>query len=52
MKKKFQICTVVQGKNLATFVKNLKKAQASATMVELRADSIKDFNIDDLPIVK
>jgi 3-dehydroquinate dehydratase type I len=52
MKKKFQICTVVQGKNLVTFVKNLKKAQASAGMVELRADSIKDFDSDDLPIVK
>jgi 3-dehydroquinate dehydratase type I len=52
MKKKFQICTVVQGKNLVTFVKNLKKAQASSAMVELRADSIKDFNSDDLPIIK
>ena len=51
MKKIFQICTVVQGKSLEDFMKNLKKAQRSATMVELRADSIKDFNIDDLPIL-
>ena len=51
MKKIFQICTFVQGKSLEDFMKNLKKAQRSATMVELRADSIKDFNIDDLPIL-
>jgi 3-dehydroquinate dehydratase type I len=52
MNNNFKICTVVQGENLATFVKNLKKAQVSASMVELRADSINDFNIDDLPIIK
>lgn len=51
MKREFQICTVVQGKNLETFVKNLKKAQRSASMVELRADSILGFNSDDLPII-
>lgn len=52
MVKEFEICTVVQGENLTTFVRNLEKAQKSATMVELRADSIRDFNIDDLPILK
>lgn len=52
MKREFEICTVVQGEDLTTFVQNLEKAQKSATMVELRADSIRDFNIDDLPILK
>lgn len=52
MKKKFQICTVIYGKTLRAFLKNLKKAQASSTMVELRVDSIKDFNSDDLLILK
>ena len=52
MKTDFKICTVVQGKNLEAFVRNLKKAQAYTTMVELRADSIKDFNSDDLPTLK
>jgi 3-dehydroquinate dehydratase I len=52
MNTNFKICTVVQGKNLTAFMKNLKKAQASVAMVELRVDSINDFNIDDLPIVK
>jgi 3-dehydroquinate dehydratase type I len=51
MNKDFKICTVVQGKNLETFVKNLKKAQKTASMIELRADSIKDFNLEDLPIL-
>ena len=52
MIREFEICTVVQGEDLTTFVQNLKKAQKSATMVELRADSIREFNIDDLPILK
>jgi 3-dehydroquinate dehydratase type I len=52
IKNEFKICTVVQGKNQETFVKNLKKAQTSAAMIELRADSIKDFSLDDLSIVK
>jgi 3-dehydroquinate dehydratase-1 len=51
MKKEFQICTVVRGENLVTFLKNLKKAQTSAAMVELRADSVNDFNKDDIPIL-
>ncbi len=52
MKSEFKICTVVQGKSLETFVKNLKKAQTTAKMVELRADSINHFDIDDLEIIK
>jgi len=52
MTREFEICTVVQGEDLTTFVQNLKKVQKSAAMVELRADSIHDFNIDDLPILK
>jgi 3-dehydroquinate dehydratase type I len=48
MNKDFQICTVVHGKDMKSFLKNLKKAQRSASMVELRADSIKDFDSDDL----
>ena len=51
MNKDFKICTVIQGKNLETFVKNLKKAQKTATMIELRADSIKDFSVEDIPII-
>ncbi|HTB30965.1 MAG TPA: type I 3-dehydroquinate dehydratase [Bacteroidia bacterium] len=50
-KKDFNICTIVQGKTLQAFVKNIKKAQESATMIELRADSITDLSIDDLPII-
>ncbi len=52
MENDFKICTVVQGKDLETFLKNLKKAQTYASMVELRADSIKDFNFDDLAIIR
>lgn len=52
MKKGFQICTVVQGKNLETLLKNLKKAQTSAEMVELRADSIGNFTIEDIVLLK
>jgi 3-dehydroquinate dehydratase-1 len=52
MKEEFKICTVVQGKTLGTFVRKLGKAQATADMVELRADSLNDFSIDDIPIVK
>jgi 3-dehydroquinate dehydratase type I len=52
MKPDFKICTVVHGKNLETFVKNLKKAQATSAMIELRADSINHFDLDDLPILK
>ena len=52
MNQDFQICTVVQGEDLTSFVQNLEKAQKSATMVELRADSIRGFSADDLPILK
>ncbi len=52
MNTNFKICTVIQGKNLETFVKNLKKAQKTAMMIELRADSIKDFDPDDIEIIK
>ncbi|HTA27276.1 MAG TPA: type I 3-dehydroquinate dehydratase [Bacteroidia bacterium] len=52
MSKEFKICTVIQGKNLETFVKNLKKAQKTAMMIELRADSIKDFDADDIEIIQ
>ncbi len=52
MKYDFKICTVIQGKTLETFVKNIKKAQKTASMIELRADSIPDFNVEDIPIIK
>jgi len=52
MKKEFKICTVVQGKNLELFLKNLKGALASANMVELRADSIANFKIEDVATLK
>src|SRR5579863_6790661 len=52
MKEEFKICTVIQGKTLGTFVRKLEKGQASGDMVELRADSVNDFNIDDIPIIK
>jgi 3-dehydroquinate dehydratase type I len=52
MKYNFKICTVIQGKNLESFVKNIKKAQKTATMIELRADSIEDFSVEDIPIIK
>ncbi len=52
MKCDFKICTVIQGKTLESFVKNIRKAQKTATMIELRADSIKDFSVEDIPIIK
>jgi 3-dehydroquinate dehydratase I len=52
MNKDFKICTVIQGKSLETFVKNLKKAQKTASMVELRVDSIKDFAMEDIQIIQ
>lgn len=52
MKREFEICTVVQGEDLTTFIRNLEKAQKYAEMVELRADSIRDFSVDDLPILQ
>ncbi len=52
MNKDFKICTVIQGKNLETFVRNLKKAQKTASMIELRVDSIKDFSVEDIPIIE
>jgi len=40
----FNICTVVEGNTLPVFLKNLDKAQRSASIVELRADFIKGIN--------
>lgn len=52
MKYDFKICTVIQGKTLESFVKNIKKTQKTASMIELRVDSIPDFSADDIPIIK
>lgn len=52
MKYDFKICTVIQGKTLESFVKNIKKAQKTAAMIELRADSLSDFSVEDIPIIK
>jgi 3-dehydroquinate dehydratase I len=52
MNKSFKICTVVQGNNLETFLKNLEKAQKTAEMIELRTDSINEFSSADIPIIK
>jgi 3-dehydroquinate dehydratase-1 len=43
---------VVEGSTLQTFLKNLKKAQQSADMVELRGDTIKGFKEKDFDAIK
>ena len=48
MTNKFKVCTVVQGKTLETFLNNLKKAQGTANMIELRADSICDIRLENI----
>src|SRR5579885_1267961 len=48
----FKICMVAEGNTLQVFLKNLKKAQQSADMVELRADTIKSFKEKDFDTIK
>ncbi len=47
-----RICAIVTGKNLKEFLANLKKAQKQTDLVELRADYIKGFGIDDILKIK
>lgn len=48
----FKICMVAGGNTLHLFLKNLKKAQQSADMVELRADTIKGFKEKDFDAIR
>lgn len=48
----FKICTVVVGKTLNEFLKNLKEIQKESSMIELRVDLIKDLKKEDLSLIK
>ncbi|MGP8216081.1 MAG: type I 3-dehydroquinate dehydratase [Bacteroidia bacterium] len=48
----YKICTVVQGTTLPVFLRNLAEANSVSKMVELRADSIKDFEEEDIDTLK
>jgi 3-dehydroquinate dehydratase-1 len=48
----FKICTVVQGNTLPVFLRNLADAKKESKMAELRADSIKHFEEEDIHSLK
>ena len=48
----FKVCTVVQGGTLPVFLRNLAAAKVDSTLVELRADSIKGFEEEDINTLK
>ena len=48
----YKICTVVQGNTVAAFLRNLSKAKLNSDRVELRADSIRGFEEDDMAALK
>jgi len=50
--KKIKICTVVTGRNLDEFLKNLKAVQRVSDCIELRADYIENLKFEDLDIIK
>ena len=50
--KKIKICTVVTGKTLKEFLKNLAEIQKVSIFVELRVDYIENLNDFDLDIIK
>lgn len=47
-----QICTPVTGKTLEEFISNLEHIQKISDFVELRVDSIENFNIKDVETLK
>ncbi|HSY76487.1 MAG TPA: type I 3-dehydroquinate dehydratase [Bacteroidia bacterium] len=52
MRMPFKICTVVQGNTLPLFLRNLSEAKRTVKMVELRADSIENFEEEDINTLK
>ncbi len=52
MQMPYNIYTVVQGSTLPAFLKNMKKVGLRSDRVELRADSIRSFRVDDVEILK
>lgn len=52
MRVPFKICTVVEGETLPVFLRNLSKAQKESAKIELRIDSIKHFEEDDIDTIK
>ncbi|MDO8609439.1 MAG: type I 3-dehydroquinate dehydratase [bacterium] len=47
-----KICTVVTGKNLNDFLKNLEQIQAISNMVELRVDYISNLKLENIQTIK
>lgn len=47
-----RICTVVIGKTLEEFLKNLEKVQKVADLIELRVDYIENLRVGNLKIIK
>lgn len=52
MQMPFKICTVVQGNTLPVFLRNLSHVKADTDRVELRADTIKDLEDEDIDTLK
>ena len=52
MQMPYNIYTVIQGGTLSAFLKNLKKARLNSDRVELRADSIRNFKVDGIKMLK
>ena len=50
--KNIKICTVVTGKNLGEFLKNLGGAQRISDLIELRVDTVKDLSVNDLELIR
>lgn len=50
--KNIKICTVVTGKTIREFLRNLDLIQAVSDMVELRIDYIKEIKLSDLETIK
>jgi len=48
----YKIYTVIQGGTLSAFLRNLKKVRLSSDKVELRVDSIRSFDVDDIEMLK
>jgi len=52
MRVPFKICTVVEGNTLPVFLDHLNKAKEGSAKLELRVDSIKDFEEEDIDTIK
>ena len=52
MTRKINICSVVIGKTLDEFLKNLEEVQKVSDFIELRVDYINNFSIKDIDIIK